>query len=424
MDRIRKSRRHHSASPFRIHLINAETSEERVLPAAAPECGAQVNPSISPDGKEVASECVLVGGEGTRLYVQPADGSSRAARLVASKASMGMAWLRDGKSIVYGADASLWKVSAAGGTPEKLIFAHDAIGPTLSPAGHKLAYIQCNTYHSEIFQFPLAGRGPTSPAATRVVTSTRGQLSPRISRDGKRIAFQSDRTGNMEIWVADRDGSNPVKLTSLGARTGTPRWSPDSKQLVFDSLASGHSELFTVSSSGGVPRKIETGTGNASSPFWSSDGHTIYFSTEHPLAIWKVPVSGGSAVQVTKENRYLPQESPDGKRLYYVLAKQPMEIRSMSVEGGEERAEKGMFTGIRDGAWVTADHGLYFVVGVPRQYSVGFYDATTHRVKKVADLPKMAEPQGEIALSPDGKTLFYCGIETSEADIMLVENFR
>jgi len=105
----------------------------------------------------------------------------------------------------------------------------------------------------------------------------------------------------MEIWVADRDGSNPVKLTSLGARTGTPRWSPDSKQLVFDSLASGHSELFTVSSSGGVPRKIETGTGNASSPFWSSDGHTIYFSTEHPLAIWKVPVSGGSAVQVTKE---------------------------------------------------------------------------------------------------------------------------
>jgi hypothetical protein len=36
----------------------------------------------------------------------------------------------------------------------------------------------------------------------------------------------------------------------------------------------------------------------------------------------------------------------------------------------------------------------------------------------------MAEPQGEIALSPDGKTLFYCGIETSEADIMLVENFR
>jgi hypothetical protein len=127
---------------------------------------------------------------------------------------------------------------------------------------------------------------------------------------------------------------------------------------------------------------------------------------------------------MTKEGRYLPQESADGKRLYYVVSKQPTEIWSVPVEGGEERAEKGMFAGILDAAWVPAAHGLYFIAGFPQQYSVGFFDAITHRVKKIADLPKLAELQGGIALAPDGRSLLYAGVERSEADIMLVENFR
>lgn len=410
---------------FLIHLIHAETTEEHVLPQPAPDCALMVNPSISPDGTQIASVCLLIGGEGTRLYVQPADGSSNDIRLIANPPSIdSLTWARDGKSLLYSGSTNLWRVPVNGGTPEKLSFAHDAMGPAVSRSGNKLAYIQCNTYHAEIFEFGLSGRGKAPSTATRVASSTRGQLSPRVSPNGKRIAFQSDRSGSMEIWMANRDGSNPVQLSALGVRSGTPRWSPDSKSIVFDSLASGRSEIYTVKVDGGVPRKLSTGTANASLPFWSSDGHTIFFSTEHPLAIWKVPASGGSAVQMTKEGRYLPQESADGKRLYYVVSKQPTEIWSVPVEGGEERAEKGMFAGILDAAWVPAAHGLYFIAGFPQQYSVGFFDAITHRVKKIADLPKLAELQGGIALAPDGRSLLYAGVERSEADIMLVENFR
>ena len=53
----------------------------------------------------------------------------------------------------------------------------------------------------------------------------------RHSPDGQKIAFGSFRTGGGEIWVSDRNGENPIPVTSLGRVSGTPRWSPDGKQI-------------------------------------------------------------------------------------------------------------------------------------------------------------------------------------------------
>ena len=80
-----------------------------------------------------------------------------------------------------------------------------------------------------------------SPPQTReLVTSSRRQLAPSISPDGRRIAFDSDRTGGNEIWVCDADGSNALQLSFFGIQeTGTPRWSPDGKMIAFDSRIGG-----------------------------------------------------------------------------------------------------------------------------------------------------------------------------------------
>ena len=59
-----------------------------------------------------------------------------------------------------------------------------------------------------------------------------------LSPDGARIAFTSDRQGGAsEIWIADRDGSDPMPVTRGTLSAGSPRWSPDSRQLVFDRLS-------------------------------------------------------------------------------------------------------------------------------------------------------------------------------------------
>ncbi len=57
------------------------------------------------------------------------------------------------------------------------------------------------------------GLGPGQP--NPLVRSTRGDSQPSFSPDGKRIAFQSNRSGSFEIWLSSADGSNQVQLTSL-----------------------------------------------------------------------------------------------------------------------------------------------------------------------------------------------------------------
>lgn len=46
------------------------------------------------------------------------------------------------------------------------------------------------------------------------------------SPDGSQIVFQSERTGNAEIWIMNEDGSNPVKITNNSAKDAAPSWQP------------------------------------------------------------------------------------------------------------------------------------------------------------------------------------------------------
>src|SRR5205085_2820342 len=183
-----------------------------------------------------------------------------------------------------------------------------------------------------------------------------------VSPDGKRLAFESGRSGSIEIWVADSDGSNSIQLTSFGGpTTGTPRWSPDSRRIVFDSRASGHADLYTVNADGGPPQHLATGTPDASMPSWSHDGRWIYFAvTNH--GIRKVPAEGGKAVQITNEDAILPQESGDGTRIFYVNSLN--RLKSASVNGGDERDVQGINSAASSfvmDRWTPSRNGLYFI---------------------------------------------------------------
>jgi Tol biopolymer transport system component/DNA-binding winged helix-turn-helix (wHTH) protein len=409
---------------YRIHLLNVETAEERVLPDPAPDCTMTIEPAFSPDGKDIASVCVLTLGV-NKVYVQPTDGGPpREIALVSTEYVLaGLAWTADGRSVIYstyGTNGTLWRVPATGGSREKLSFARGTENPTVSRTGNKLAYAQTN-YHFDMWSIGLTtGTKMADPAS--FISSSWDQANPRISPDGKLIAFDSNRSGNSEIWICDRDGSNPLQLTSFGGPpTGTPRWSPDSRRIVFESGASGHSELYVVSANGGRPQRLETGTPNAVSPFWSADGRWIYFATKGPEAVWKVPAEGGVAVRLTKEGAY-PQESADGKRVFYVVGGERKELWSVSVNGGDERREEGMPTLEYEMSWAPAQNGIYFVDGPPSHLSVNYFDFAARRVK-VWELHSMIVCCG-IAVSRNDDTLLFSGIDHLESDIMLVEGFQ
>jgi Tol biopolymer transport system component/DNA-binding winged helix-turn-helix (wHTH) protein len=413
-----------AAEHFRIHLVNVETTEERVIPEPSADCVHTWQPAFSPDGKELASVCVLTGGT-ARLYVQTADG--KRAREVpgatSSEGFAGIAWSSDSRSLLYTSDSRLWRVPLTGGKPEQQLYAQDVESVAVAPNGNRMAYAQVS-HRNSIWRMELAGLAKAAGPATKIISSSRGDIGGHISPDQKYNAFQSWRSGSPEIWVCDRDGSNPVRLTSFGgAQVGAPSWSPDGRRIVFDLRSSGQVELYTVNVDGGPPRAFPTGTANASNPVWSADGSWIYFSTEGPEAIWKAPVGGGRAVRLTAEGdgRIWPQESGDGKRVFFYKSDGGHgQAWSASVEGGDEAPVAGMPV---DVSWVPARTGLYFIGGAPRHFALNYYDFVSRQIRKVAELPSLFLAGGP-NLSLDGSTLLFQGIEHSESDIVLVEGVR
>jgi Tol biopolymer transport system component len=77
-----------------------------------------------------------------------------------------------------------------------------------------------------IWREPVDGSSHLPPQ--RLLSSSGRNYDPRYSPDGHRIAFVSDRSGNMELWVADSDGNDENQLTHLNVPwLGGISWSPE-----------------------------------------------------------------------------------------------------------------------------------------------------------------------------------------------------
>jgi Tol biopolymer transport system component len=78
---------------------------------------------------------------------------------------------------------------------------------------------------------------------------------PAWSADGSKIAFHSNRTGNYEVFIMNKDGTGVVNLTNNGTGDFLPAWSRDGTRIAFESTRDGNSELYVMNADGsGVKR--------------------------------------------------------------------------------------------------------------------------------------------------------------------------
>ena len=339
----------------------------------------------------------------------------------------GLTWTADGRHLVFTCSGSLWRVSAGGGEPEKLLAGRDAEWPALSRAGDRLAYTQ-RVVNTNIWRLALAD--PIRPAGPpeRLVSSSRVQRYPVFSPDGRRLAFESTRSGTSRSGCPRPMVPIAVRMTSFGGPgTGSPAWSPDGRHIAFDSRASGDGALYVIGVEGGPPRRVETGLAESSQPAWSPDGKWLYFfaTVEKTGQVFKVRTEGGAPIQITKNGGYRPRVSLDGRRVYYM--RWSGEIWSASVDGGDERPVAGMppRSGKWYADWALTASGIYFIDGDPPRPGIHFLDFATEQVRRIADIPGRPEiGGGGLALSPDGRSLLFSQVDEIASDIMLIEGFR
>jgi eukaryotic-like serine/threonine-protein kinase len=142
---------------------------------------ANVMPEWSPDGRTILFQCD--GGAGAGLCIQPADFSGSAKVLVAD-ASDG-AFTPDGRSIVFRRHGDLYYRAIEGDTTPKPIVVSPALerAPRVSPDGRWIAYSSDESATNQVYVRPFPGPG------ARYQVSTSGGFTPVWSRDGHRLFY-------------------------------------------------------------------------------------------------------------------------------------------------------------------------------------------------------------------------------------------
>jgi TolB protein len=123
----------------------------------------------------------------------------------------------------------IYTVSAAGGEPKQLTFEDLSFWHGWSPDGKTIAYCGGTDFSNlDVYTIPVAGGKP------KRLTETPGlDDGPDYSPDGKYIYFHSYRTGHMQIWRMNNDGSNPEQMTFDEYANWFPHPSPDNKWIAY-----------------------------------------------------------------------------------------------------------------------------------------------------------------------------------------------
>ncbi|WP_348263917.1 TIR domain-containing protein [Telmatobacter sp. DSM 110680] len=378
----------------------------------------------SADGKQIAYS--TVSGE---VNVMRSDGSE-SHRLAGIASTGNFSWSLDGRFIRYTKDHRYWEMSADGSNSHPLlpgwhpnaslsdgrwtpqgffIFASRELNSgvvSIPEAASQLWLL--DERHRSFWQAPVMPvqltSGPTG--LSRPVSSKdgltifargvdlhgeldsydrkSGQIQPYLggmsaesvtfSSDGRYVAYVGFPEGIM--WRANRDGSDPMRLTDPPLYPIGLRWSPDGNQILFCALNSdGHTKSYTISAQGGAPQPIlPEDNGTQSNPNWSPDGHKILFSsaeagglTSGPGRILDLTTHQVSSVPGSEGTRS-PRWSPDGRFIAVIFGFNGLKVLDLETKRWTvlAKGQIGYPTWSRDSKYIyflrwEGDRGVYRV---------------------------------------------------------------
>lgn len=356
-----------------------------------------LEPAISPDGKTIAFLRYISYG-GQQIYRVGMNGTNERRVSDIWDDIQGLAWMPDGKGLLVCArrdtgQLHILRLDLQSGQTSSIQSSAAPLGfAAISRDGRHIAYTE---YHQQ----------------NKLIRLKDGHLQyvfddgvlrehPSFSPDGAHIAYSSDRTGQDQLWVSDRDGHNEsLVIANTGMKMMRPVWSADGKSLVFECRQGEPSAICAINLSSRRIVTLVRMQRDAILPFLSRDGKRLYFTCNDTgnYAGYRQRLNTSPSGNLSADGRPEPvtiggtniiYESPSGRKLYLTgrfpslsLLAVPISEEPVPLLPGDTLKRSYVLRQQSDwgGRSTVADSGLLNVEQGARGYHINLYreDRTT-----------------------------------------------
>ena len=212
-------------------------------------------------------------------------------------------WMPDGQEIIFCSRvwhySTIWRIrkDGVGGARALTFGGRGAYMPDVSRKGGRLLYDEARLGHQHTARATPTLRPCCRRAPEKFIQSNLVDYGAAWSPDGRWIAFASERSGGLQMWLCNPDGTNLRLLTAMDSTWGmAPVWSPDSQWIAFTADQGGTGNSMSSTSAVGLPESSPPILLRCEDPQWSGDGKWIYFRSNRRGSdeVWKVPREGGA----------------------------------------------------------------------------------------------------------------------------------
>jgi dipeptidyl aminopeptidase/acylaminoacyl peptidase len=261
-------------------------------------------------------------------------------------------------------------------------------------------------------------------------------VRPAWSRDGARVAFQSNRGKLYQVYVMDADGANERRVSAEGMDDRHPSWSPTGSHLAVDSGSESAREIWTIDLASGARTQVTRLGSIASFPSWSPDGRRLSFYAYKGgvLDLWSIGADGSDPRQLTRGLASEQQQqctfachvapfSPDGARLAYSTTGRSVVWTMSATDGSDpQRVSPEAHVGGSHFPTYLADGRLVYVTEhiTPGQAWTDIWAVQPGSAAPRQPVMQDVQAQGPFAISADGNWLLFFSPRGGNFDIYRV----